>query len=204
MSRLLLMSVLTLFILFAVAAEPPTSPKEGIGEGLKVGADLPGPFHPYNITGPHRGQFHSLVSDYDMDPVVVLFVHSFEATDTLKDLLKQLDERIDKNPAARLHAFVVFFSEEFPDVLTNNDKREEVAKKLEELANSLAFKNVLFCLGSPADVAKYALGDAPATALLYNKYRVVAIHTLSEADAKAASDKVLADVAEKLKAKKTK
>jgi hypothetical protein len=199
----LLTGVLFLFPLAAVtvvAADPPADAKGG----LQPGANLPGSFLPFNATGPFRGRFHCPIDDYGLEPVVMLFVRDLAPTDPVKELLKNLDERIDKNPAARLHAFVVFLSDELPDVLANNDKREELAKRVEDLASGLMLKNVVLTLDSNKDVEKYALGDSWATAILYSKFRVVAVHTLQKADAQAAAEKILADVGAKLKAAKTK
>lgn len=194
--------ILTGFLLLvplpALADDKPAAEKPG----PKVGDDLPGSFLPFNVTGPNKGRFHSLVTDNDLDPVVVLFVRDLEVTDTLKDLLKQLDEQITKNPAARLHAFAVFVSNELPDVLADDDKREVVAKRLEDLGNGLGLKELVVCLDDPKDVEKYASGDAWATALLYRQFRIVAIDPLPKTDAKPAEDKILADVREKLKPKR--
>lgn len=194
----LLTGVLLLFPLVASADAPAA---EG---GLKPNDNLPGSFMPYNVTGTYRGRYHCLVSDYGLEPTVIVFVRDLDASDALKDLLKQLEDRIVKNPATRLHAFAVFVSSELPDILSNDDKRDELAKKVEDLSNSLALKNVVCCLDSPKDVEKYGLGEARVTALLYNKYRVVSVHTLPKGDEAGQVAKIMADVSEKLKAAKTK
>jgi hypothetical protein len=196
----LLAGMFFLFAATALAADPPAKAKDA----LQIGANLPGTFLPYNATGTFKGRFHCLVSDYGLEPVVMLFVRDLEPSNSLSELLKQLDERIDLNPAARLHAFAVFVTDDQTDVLTDNDKREVMARKLEDLANQLMLKNVVFCLDSPKDVQKYALGERWGMAVLYAKYRIVAVHELAKADTKAEVDKILADVATKLKAAKTK
>jgi hypothetical protein len=170
--------------------------------GLKPGSNLPGIFLPYNATGVHRGRFHCLISDYGLEPVVMVVVRDLEASEALKDLLKQLDDRIAKNPAARLHAFVVFLTDDKTNVLSDDDKRDELATRIENMANGLMLKNVVVCLDSPKDVEKFALEDAWATAVLYNKFRVVAVQPVPKTDGKAEVDKIMADVGEKLKASK--
>jgi hypothetical protein len=205
----LLIGVLLLVPAVVLAADPPADGKSDAKSVLKPGADLPGVFLPYNVTGPYKGRFHSLISDYGPEPVVVIFARDLEASPAVKDLLQQLDQRIEKNPVSRLHAFAVFVSDDLPDVLTNDDKREELAKKLEDQAVGLGLKNVVVSLDSPKDVEKYALGDARTTVLLYNKFRVVTAHTLppgaEQAEAaKAEVGKIMAEVGEKLKAAKTK
>lgn len=194
--RCLLLGVLALSTALATAADQPAESRSS----LKPGNNLPGAFHPFNVTGPHKGRFHCLVSDYGLEPVVMLVVRDLDASDSLKELLKQLDEHIEKNPTVRLHAFAVFISEELPDAVTADDKREELVKKIEDLANALMLKNVVLGLDSKKDLEKYGLDDgAFATAILYSKYRIVALHVLPKGDAKTAVDKILADVAEKLK-----
>src|SRR5580658_8714358 len=81
------------------AADPPVDAKSV----MKPGSDVPGTFLPFNATGPYKGRFHCLVSDYGPEPVVVVFARDLEATPALKDLLQQIEQRIEKNPAARLH-----------------------------------------------------------------------------------------------------
>jgi hypothetical protein len=182
------------------AADPPADARST----LKPDSNLPGTFLPYNVTGPAKGRFHCLISDFGLEPVVMVFARDLEATPALKSLLQQLDQRIAKNPAARVHAFVVFVSDDLPDALTNDDKREELAKKLDDLATGLQLKNVVVSLDSPKDVEKYPLGDARTMVVLYNKFRVVSVHVLPPGDAKAEVDQIMADVGEKLHASKTK
>jgi hypothetical protein len=196
----LLTSVLLLLPLSAPAAEAPAGTKGG----LKENDNLPGTFMPYNVTGPYKGRYHCLISDYALEPAVMLFVRDLEVSNPVKELLKQLDERIASNPAVRLHAFVVFVSSELPDVVTNDDKRDELAKRLEDLSNSLGLKNVVFCLDSPKDVEKYGLGEDRVSAILFRKYRVVSTYTLPKGDEADQLAKILEDVGAKLKAAKTK
>jgi hypothetical protein len=196
----LLTGVLFFLPLTAPAADPPANATGG----LKPGDNLPGTFLPYNVTGPYKDRFHCLVCDYGLEPVVLLIARNADNTPAVNELLKRLDERIDKNPAVRLHAFVVFLSEDLPEVLTNDDKREELAKRLEDRANGLQLKHVVLCLDSAKDLQNYAPGDAALTAVLYANYRVEAVHRLIKPDAVAELDRILADVGAKLKAAKTK
>ena len=65
---------------------------------LQVGKNLPGPFHPYNVTGPHKQHFHCLVSEHDVDPMVMIFHKNVDFADPLANLLKKIDSAIDKIP----------------------------------------------------------------------------------------------------------
>jgi hypothetical protein len=160
-------------------------------------ADLPGPFHPYNVTGKHEGKFHSFVTAHDLDPAVLLFVNDVFANDAkddakLKDddklkwlatLLKRLDNAVEKNRNARLAVFVVFLDDaKLKDVVTNDEEREARAKTLKAEWQKEGLKHVVFALDSKAHLAKYKLDDkADVTALLYRRYKVLARHDLPKA-----------------------
>src|SRR6266511_445780 len=122
--------------------------------------DLPGPFHPYNVTGKdqHRGTYHCLVSEHGLDPVVLVFVRGNEPTDAVKKLLAGLDEAVDKNQKARLRVVVVFLSDDLADVVKDNDKRDALAPKLLDATGD--FKQIAVGLDSYAPIkALYKLAD---------------------------------------------
>jgi hypothetical protein len=203
-------SAFATFALLALAADPPAVPPGGKEEKppLAVGKDLPGSFQPYNVTGPHKGRFHSTVSQHGLDPMVLVFARNLEFGDPLKALLSRLDEAIEKNPAARLAACAVFLSDDLPDVVGNSEKeddeRERQAEKVALLGEGLKLKHVVLALDGRPDVEKYRLDDeAAVTVVLVNKLRVAAVHSLP-AD-KLTEEKVkqiLGEVAGKLGAKK--
>jgi hypothetical protein len=194
--------LVTFLTLAAVAADPPAKPKEGKkpdapakpkdekkpdasqktdGDAVAPGKDLPGPFHPYNVTGPRKGRFHCLVSEYGQEPVVMVIAHNLDFTDTpkgFKDLLKEVDNAIDKNPAARLKAFVAFQSDDLPNVVTDDESRDKFAKKVEDLAAGLMLKHVVLTLAGKADLEKYAATDTAYVVVLYHKLAVVASERL--------------------------
>jgi hypothetical protein len=177
--------------------------------GLKVGADLPGPFHPYNVTGPYKSRFHCPVSESALGPGVLVFVRDAMASAPLPKLLKALDDRMDKNATLRMHGAVVFIPPEtlLPDVLKDDDQREKLAAKLLDEATAANLKYIVFDLDSGADLQRYKLGDETwCTVVLFDKYKVAAVHELprDEAAADKKIDEILADVAGKLKATKTK
>ncbi len=198
--------VLSLPVLAVVLAAPAVSqdakqpPAEKKKHGLVVGEDLPGPFHPYNVNGPRAGRFHCLVTQTSLDPMVSVIVRDLDFTDGLKALEKELDNRIVKNPNVRLSSFTVFLSEDMPDVVKNDDKREELAAKLENFAKAMDFKQVVLCLDSKPDLAAYALDDnAWATVVLVKNYKVVSVHTLKkDALTPAKAAQIIGEVAEKL------
>jgi hypothetical protein len=176
---------------FVLCAEEPA--------GVEVGKNLPGTFQPYNVNssiplteepeedpkgkGPKqpkytgKGKFHCLVTEYDLDPVVMLVARGLEENAAFRDLLTKLDAALDRNKVARLRCFVVFQDDALTDVITQDDKRDEIAKKLDKLVLDAKLKNVVVCLAGKDDLAKYKLDPTTAlTAVLYKKLRVEAIH----------------------------
>jgi len=190
-----------LLLLTSSVCRADDAPKDVAG-ALKIGGDLPGSFLPFNATGPFKGRFHCLVSDYGLEPTVIVFIHGVETTDGLNDLLKQIDARISQNPAARLHACAVFLVDSKIDLVADNDMREQLARKVEDIGSGLMLKNIVLGLDTPKGVAKYGIGEQWGLAVLGNKYRVVAVHSLAKGDEKV--DQIIADIAEKLKANKKK
>jgi hypothetical protein len=192
-----LTTALILFSASALAADQPADAKGA----LKQGANLPGTFLPYNATGPFRGRFHCLISDYGLEPTILLFVRDTDSPDSLNDLLKQIDARIDKNPVARLHAFAVFLTDNKTDLVTDNDKRDQLARKLEDLGNGLMLKHVVLCLDTPKDIDQYGLGEQWGLGVLYQKFRIISAHTLSKESGPEA-EKLLGNIDEVSKAAK--
>src|SRR5690348_6265701 len=78
------------------APDKPDKPKAT----LKEGADLPGPFHPYNVAnGKYENKFHSLTNEHTLNPGVLIFVQNVPTTDekaqgALVSLLRELDKYI--------------------------------------------------------------------------------------------------------------
>jgi hypothetical protein len=198
--------VLSLPVLALVLAAPAASQaekqdaKEKKKPGLVVGEDLPGPFHPYNVNGPRAGRYHCLVTQTSLDPIVLVVVRDLDFTAGLKSLEKELENRAAKNPNVRLTSFTVFLSEELPDVVKNDDKREQLAAKLENFAKDLDLKQVVVCLGSKKDLEAYALDDSAwATVVLVKNYKVLAVHPLKKDALNAGQVKQIIDeVADKL------
>ncbi len=189
MRRSLLLTA-ALFTLAAGLSAAPQAGKEGpkapaqkdgkaAGGPLAPGKDLPGPFHPFNVTGPFADHFHYPVSDHNLDPGVLVFTRDLELSPPLRKLLSGLDNAIDKNPAVRLAATVTFLSDDLPNVVEDDDKRDELKAKVQDLARSLNLKHAVLCLDSKPDVEKY-LSDVnvAATVVLYKKFQIVASHPL--------------------------
>jgi hypothetical protein len=208
--------VLSVSVVLAGEAKDPLAP----------GNKLPGSFHPFNVTTvlpsldePEEGKekpkrksivepytsknkFHCLISEYDIDPVVMVFARGIDDNAALQQLLKDVDATIDRNrKVMRLRAFVVFLYDDLTNLVEQDDKREELAKKLEKLADDLKLRSVVLTISCKADLDKYRLpDDAALTAVLYRKLRIVSTFKLGrdKLDKVEAIKPILADVKDKL------
>jgi hypothetical protein len=211
MRRLLPLTAALLTAAALAAAQP--APKEAPAKKddkppaagpLAPGKDLPGPFHPFNVTGPYADHFHCPVSDHNLDPGVLVFLRDLTVTPPLRKLLSGLDNAIAKNPAVRLAATVTFLSDDLPNVVEDDDKRDELKAKVQEIARGLSLKQVVLGLASKPDVEKYLGGENVAvTVVLYKKFRIVFSHALGRDEVTdAAVEQILAEVASQLGATK--
>jgi hypothetical protein len=204
------LALLALIAIGVCADTPPAKKAAPSDKGdvpLEVGKDLPGAFHPYNVTGPHKQRFHCLISEHDLDPMVMIFHKNVDFGDPLPNLLKKLDVAINKNPSARLGAFVVFLPDDLMEVVGRDDKGDDargvLEKKVADKAADWKLRHVILCLDSRADVEKYHLSDANVvTVVLYNKLKIVAVFALPQSEFNDAVEKILATVAEKFGATK--
>jgi hypothetical protein len=167
---------LALFLTTAAAQEKPQEKEKQppSKEGLKAGMELPGEFQPYNLNGKFRGRFHCLVCERALNPSVLVFVRGTDDLQGLTAFLQGLNEAVKtkKNEKARLGAYAVFTDEKVPDVVANDDEREIVAKKLDDMAAKL--DRVTVALDSRANLDKYQLRPDPEVVIvLYDKLKVV-------------------------------
>jgi hypothetical protein len=213
MRRFLLLTA-ALLTVAALAAGAQVAPKDDKAkkdgkaadatDPLAPGKDLPGPFHPFNVTGPYADHFHCPVSDHNLDPGVLVFSRDLVLSPPLRKLLSGLDAAIDKNPAVRLAAAATFLSDDLPNVVEDDDKRDELKGRVQAMAKDLGLKHVVLSLDSRADLEKYLRGEnVVVTVVLYKKFQIVASHPLQRdefTDAKV--QEILGEVASKLGATK--
>src|SRR5437660_5063466 len=77
--------------------------------GPQAGQEVPGPFHPLNVTGASAGKKACLYCSNGGNPVAVVFAR--EATPAVAKLLKELDEATVKNAKAEMGSYAVFCSD---------------------------------------------------------------------------------------------
>jgi hypothetical protein len=223
MKRLLSLVVLLLCLVTVTAGESK--------DPLAPGNNLPSSFHPFNINEaipptetltepkdgpapkhkilpiPSKHKFHCLISEYDLDPTVMLLARGIEDNAAFHKLLQDLDTAIDRNrKLVRLRAFVVFTYDDLNNLLEEDEKREEYTRKLDNLAQNLKLRNVVLSLGGKSDLAKYPLDNNALIALTYRKLKIVSAHKVPldkvSGGIEAAAKAVLADVSSKLGATK--
>jgi hypothetical protein len=214
------LGILVLLPLIAFAADPPTPPKDEKKQApLTPGNNLPGPFHPFCVSGPYiakiqqqagekekvRGRFHCPLSVHGLDPLVLVFVRDLRLSEPLNELLVKLDAAVEKNPALRLGVAAVFITDELPDVVGDDDKREDLAGKLTTLAQNAKLKNVALCLDSKSDLEKYDLNreDIAYTVIVSRGYRILASESILRDQLTTDKvDQILKTIGEKLETSK--
>src|SRR5262249_12449460 len=187
-SRRSLMRMVVCGLAVALALGATLSAAEPIASGPKGGEELPGPFHPLNVTGPDAGQKACLYFHSGAAPVAMVFAR--EATPAVAKLLKKLDEAAVKNKSAEMGGVAVF---------CNDDGG--LKSKLEELAKKEGLKEVVLAIEGPAGPPEYKVAkDADVTVILYTKRVVKANHSFrkGELDDKTI-EKVVADVSKIVK-----
>jgi hypothetical protein len=165
--------------------------------------DLPGAFHPYNVTGPNEGTFHCLVCDHGLFPGALVFIRGSQPTKEVQDLLIGLNTIAKNNEKARFAIFAIFLDPDLATTLTGDnktdDRRQEIAEKLRPLQKGdEKYDHVIFALEAEKNLKDYNLGEKDAvTVVLFSKVKVVerfAFENLTEKDWKA----VVAATKEKL------
>jgi hypothetical protein len=152
--------------------------------GPQVGTDVPGPFHPLNVTGESAGKKACLYCANGGNPVAVVFAR--EATPAVAKLLKQLDQATVKNAKAEMGSYAVFCSD-----------KDGLDKALTKLAADQKLSKLVLSIDNPAGPEKYKIAkDADVTVVLYTNFEVKANHTFRKGELNdAAITKVVADVA---------
>ncbi|NBO92175.1 MAG: hypothetical protein EBV06_07645 [Planctomycetia bacterium] len=115
-----------------------------------------------------------------MDPVVMLVARNLDESAGFRDLLTKLNTLVDNNQRGRLRAFVVaLYPEELTDVVTQDEKRNEYAARLDKLAADLKLTGVVLTLAAPKDLARFNFDETMAlNAIVYQKLKVTASRSI--------------------------
>jgi len=158
---------------------------ENLKSGPQVGEEIPGAFHPLNITGDSAGHAHCLVCENGSHPVAMVFAR--DVSQPLASLVKKLDEATDQHKDAKMGSFVVVCSAD----------EDAITKELKGLAESQGIQHTVLSLwddqNGPPDykVAK----EADVTVVLYTKMQVKANYAFKKGELKDDDiDRIVKDI----------
>jgi hypothetical protein len=161
-----------------------------VKSGPQVGKEVPGPFHPMNVTGEQAGKKNCLYCANGPSPVAVVFARN--VTPLVATLLHKLDEATQKNDKAGMGSFAVFCSDQ-----------EGLERTLKDLAGKQGLKNLVLAIDNPAGPLDYDIArDADVTVVLYNDFIVRANYAFKTGELNQRSiDSIVADVSKIVPAK---
>ena len=170
-----LSACLLMVVGFATAGE--------LKSGPQVGDEVPGPFHPLNVTGESAGEKACLYCKNGANPVAMIFAR--ECTPEVAKLIKKIDACTAKNAKAKMGSFVVFLSDD-----------SGLEAKLKDMAKKHNIQNCVLSIDNPAGPGKYEVSKtADITVVLYTDHKVKANHAFQKGELNdKAIDAVLADV----------
>jgi hypothetical protein len=143
-----------------------------VKSGPQVDEDVPGPFHPLNVTGSKAGKKNCLYCQNGSNPVAVVFAR--EVTPEVTKLIKKLDECTAKNEECKMGSYVVFLCE-----------KEGLEKDLKAMADKEKLSKIVLSIDNPAGPQEYKISkDADVTVLLYTKHIVKANHAFKKGELK--------------------
>jgi hypothetical protein len=143
---------------------------ESLKSGPQVDEDVPGPFHPLNVTGVAAGKKNCLYCQNGNNPVAVVFAR--EVTPEVTKLIKKLDGCTAKNSECKMGSYVVFLSD-----------KEGLEKDLKAMADDQKLEKIVLSIDNPAGPGEYKISkDADVTVLLYTKHTVKANHAFKKGE----------------------
>jgi hypothetical protein len=159
-----------------------------VKSGPQVGQEVPGPFHPLNVTGANKGKKSCLYCANGPSPVAVVFAR--ELTPEVASLLKKLDAATVTNKAKSMGSYAVFCSDQ-----------EGLQSQLEALAGKVGLQEMILSIDNPAGPKDYKIAqDATVTVLLYENFTVRANHAFGKGQLNdSAIARVVADVSKSAK-----
>jgi hypothetical protein len=157
--------------------------QQGLKSGPQVGEEVPGPYHPLNVTGPYAGKKQCLFCKHGASPVAVVFAR--ELTPEVTDLLKKLDDATAKNKDAKMGSYAVF---------CNDD--EKLQGNLKDVAEKQKLTSLPLTVDNASGPADYSIAkDADVTVILYREFTVKSNYAFRKGELKDADvSKIVADV----------
>jgi hypothetical protein len=169
----------------AVAAAALTLPAfaEHVKSGPQAGEKVPGPFHPINVNGEHKGEKFCLFCVNGENPVAMVFAR--ENSPELVKLIKKLDEATAKNKEKSMGSFVVYL----------NDK-EGLEKELAQVAETEKIEKTILAVDNTGGPKAYNVAkEADVTVVLYVDRKVKANHAFKKGELKDSDiEKIISEV----------
>jgi hypothetical protein len=161
-----------------------------VKSGPQVGQEVPGPFHPMNVTGEQAGKKNCLYCANGANPVAMVFARNVNPQ--IASLLKKLDEATAKNAQANMGSFAVFCSDQ-----------EGLEGTLKDLAAKQGLKKLVLSIDNAAGPKGYEIArDADVTVVLYNEFTVRANYAFKAGELNQRDiDSIARDVAKIVAAK---
>jgi len=161
-----------------------------VKSGPQVGQEVPGPFHPMNITGEMAGKKNCLYCANGASPVAAVFARN--VSPQVATLLKKLDEATEKNTKAGMGSFAVFCSD-----------KEGLDATLKDMAGKQGLKKLVLSIDNAAGPKAYEIAkDADVTVVLYNEFTVKANHAFKAGELNQKNiDTIVADLSKIVPAK---
>jgi hypothetical protein len=156
---------------------------EKLVSGPQVDQQVPGPFHPLNVTGEQAGQKFCLYCVNGTNPVAMIFAR--ETSPELTSLIKKIDAATENNKKHEMGSFVVFLSD-----------KEGLDKELKQMAGDAGLKKIVLAIDNPAGPQKYKVSkEADVTVVLYNEHLVKANYAFKKGQLKNKDiEKIVSDV----------
>lgn len=155
------------------------------------GNDLPiCRFHPYNLNGPRKGFFHNLVTEFGLNPVVMVLCRDY-SDPNYKALLAKLDAALGEHKGLGLGAFSVVLGlpeersgDSEPDLKELGAEARERDKLIEDVNKVIAgLGGVIVGIDTRIGPKDYKIpADTAFYVLLYHKFRVVGSFKLKKGE----------------------
>jgi hypothetical protein len=146
--------------------------EETLTSGPQLNSQVPGPFHPLNVTGEKAGEKYCLFCCNGQNPVAMIFAR--ENSPQLAKLIKKIDEQTAQNDAAKMGSFVVYLSD-----------KEGLDQELKNLAKENDLKKCVLAIDNPAGPKAYKVAqEAEVTVVLYTDRTVKANHAFRKGELK--------------------
>ena len=180
MKRVLIAAGLVLAVALVVTNFAAADPLKA---GPQVGQEVPGPFHPLNVTGPKAGQKNCLYCQNGSNPVAMIFAR--DVSEPVTKLIKKVDEATAQHGDCQMGSFVVFLSD-----------AEDLQAKLKDVAEKENIKTTVLSIDNPAGPGGYKVSkDADVTVVLYNQHKVKSNFAFKKGELKDKDiDLVVADI----------